>query len=43
VLLGMDIGRFGVSHCTGPKVSARLAREFGDRFFFSSVGTVVEA
>ena len=42
-LLGMDIGRFGVSHCTGPKVSARLAREFGDRFFFSSVGTVVEA
>jgi 7,8-dihydropterin-6-yl-methyl-4-(beta-D-ribofuranosyl)aminobenzene 5'-phosphate synthase len=38
-----DIGRVGVSHCTGPKVSARLAHEFGDRFVFCSVGTVVEA
>ncbi|MDQ3222414.1 MAG: MBL fold metallo-hydrolase [Gemmatimonadota bacterium] len=37
-----DIGRIGVSHCTGPKVAARMAREFGDRFFFSSVGTVAE-
>ncbi|MEZ4523493.1 MAG: MBL fold metallo-hydrolase [Thermomicrobiales bacterium] len=37
-----DIGRIGVSHCTGPKVAARMAREFGDRFFFCSVGTVVE-
>lgn len=39
----LDIGRIGVSHCTGPKVSARLAYEFGERFFFCSVGTVVEA
>jgi 7,8-dihydropterin-6-yl-methyl-4-(beta-D-ribofuranosyl)aminobenzene 5'-phosphate synthase len=38
-----DIGRLGVSHCTGPKVAARLANEFGERFFFCSVGTVVEA
>jgi 7,8-dihydropterin-6-yl-methyl-4-(beta-D-ribofuranosyl)aminobenzene 5'-phosphate synthase len=38
-----DIDRIGVSHCTGQKVSARLAQEFGDRFFFCSVGTVVEA
>jgi 7,8-dihydropterin-6-yl-methyl-4-(beta-D-ribofuranosyl)aminobenzene 5'-phosphate synthase len=38
-----DIGRIGVSHCTGQKVAARLAREFGERFFFCSVGTVVEA
>ena len=38
-----DIGRIGVSHCTGQKVAARMAREFGDRFFFCSVGTVVEA
>ena len=38
-----DIGRIGVSHCTGPQVSARLAREFGERFFFCNVGTVVEA
>ena len=37
-----DIARIGVSHCTGQKVSARLAQEFGDRFFFCSVGTVVE-
>lgn len=38
-----DIGRIGVSHCTGQKVAARMAHEFGDRFFFCSVGTVVEA
>jgi 7,8-dihydropterin-6-yl-methyl-4-(beta-D-ribofuranosyl)aminobenzene 5'-phosphate synthase len=38
-----DIGRIGVSHCTGPRVAARLAGEFGERFFFCSVGTVVEA
>jgi 7,8-dihydropterin-6-yl-methyl-4-(beta-D-ribofuranosyl)aminobenzene 5'-phosphate synthase len=38
-----DIARIGVSHCTGPNVSARMAREFGDRFFFCSVGTVAEA
>ncbi len=37
-----DIGRIGVSHCTGPRVAARLAHEFGERFFFCSVGTVVE-
>ncbi len=37
-----DIARIGVSHCTGQKVAARLAREFGDKFFFCSVGTVVE-
>jgi 7,8-dihydropterin-6-yl-methyl-4-(beta-D-ribofuranosyl)aminobenzene 5'-phosphate synthase len=38
-----DIERIGVSHCTGPKVAARMAIEFGDRFFFCSVGKVVEA
>ncbi len=37
-----DIARIGVSHCTGQKVAARLAHEFGERFFFCSVGTVVE-
>jgi 7,8-dihydropterin-6-yl-methyl-4-(beta-D-ribofuranosyl)aminobenzene 5'-phosphate synthase len=37
-----DVQRIGVSHCTGQKVAARLAHEFGDRFFFCSVGTVVE-
>jgi 7,8-dihydropterin-6-yl-methyl-4-(beta-D-ribofuranosyl)aminobenzene 5'-phosphate synthase len=38
-----DIERLGVSHCTGLKTSSRLASEFGDRFFFCNVGTVVEA
>jgi len=38
-----DIERLGVSHCTGLKTAARLAGEFGDRFFFCNVGTVVEA
>jgi 7,8-dihydropterin-6-yl-methyl-4-(beta-D-ribofuranosyl)aminobenzene 5'-phosphate synthase len=32
-----------VSHCTGLKTACRLAGEFGDRFFFCNVGTVVEA
>jgi 7,8-dihydropterin-6-yl-methyl-4-(beta-D-ribofuranosyl)aminobenzene 5'-phosphate synthase len=38
-----DIERLGVSHCTGLKTASRLAGEFGDRFFFCNVGTVVEA
>lgn len=37
-----DIGRIGAAHCTGPHVATRLVRELGDRFFFASVGTVVE-
>ncbi len=37
-----NIGRIGVSHCTGQKVAARMAHEFGERFFFCSVGAVVE-
>lgn len=37
-----DFGRLGVSHCTGQPVAARLAAEFGERFFFCSVGTLVE-
>jgi 7,8-dihydropterin-6-yl-methyl-4-(beta-D-ribofuranosyl)aminobenzene 5'-phosphate synthase len=41
-LHGFDIGRIGVSHCTGPKVATRMAREFGDRFFFCSLGTIIE-
>jgi 7,8-dihydropterin-6-yl-methyl-4-(beta-D-ribofuranosyl)aminobenzene 5'-phosphate synthase len=38
-----DIGRLAVSHCTGPKVAARMAQACGDRFVFGSVGTVLEA
>jgi len=41
-LRNFDIGRIGVSHCTGLKTSVRLAQEYGDRFFFCNVGTVVE-
>ena len=38
-----DIDRIGVSHCTGLKASMRLAQEFGERFFFCNVGTVIES
>lgn len=37
-----DIQRLGVSHCTGFEVGARLAKEFGETFFYCNVGTVVE-
>jgi 7,8-dihydropterin-6-yl-methyl-4-(beta-D-ribofuranosyl)aminobenzene 5'-phosphate synthase len=36
------IQRLGVSHCTGPQASARLADEFGDRFFYNNTGSVIE-
>jgi 7,8-dihydropterin-6-yl-methyl-4-(beta-D-ribofuranosyl)aminobenzene 5'-phosphate synthase len=42
-LKAFDIDCLGVSHCTGLNTAARLAREFGDHFFFCNVGTVVEA
>lgn len=42
-LKSFDIERLGVCHCTGLKTAFRLASEFGDRFFFCNVGTVVEA
>jgi len=38
----LTIKRIGGSHCTGLPTSARLATEFGERFFFASVGTVVQ-
>lgn len=41
-LRAYDIAHLGVSHCTGPQVAARLAHEYGDRFFFCGVGKVVE-
>ena len=34
-----DIKSIGVSHCTGLPAAAIMAREFGDRFFFNTVGT----
>lgn len=41
-LKAFDIERLGVSHCTGQKTATLLASEFGARFFFCNVGTVVE-
>ncbi len=38
-----NISRIGVSHCTGLPTSARMAAEFGSRFMFCNVGTLVEA
>jgi len=37
-----DIEKIGVSHCTGLETSVRLSQEFGERFFFCNVGTVIE-
>lgn len=35
----MGIRRLGVSHCTGFRASAQLAREFEDAFFLNNAGT----
>ena len=37
-----DIEKIGVSHCTGLETSMRLFQEFGDRFFFCSVGSIID-
>jgi 7,8-dihydropterin-6-yl-methyl-4-(beta-D-ribofuranosyl)aminobenzene 5'-phosphate synthase len=39
----LDIGIIGVSHCTGMRAAFRLNLEFGDRFFYGSIGSVLEA
>lgn len=33
------VQKLGVSHCTGLAAAARLANEFGDKFFFNNAGT----
>ena len=38
----MVIGAIGVSHCTGMKAAFRLHQEFGDRFLYGCVGSVLE-
>jgi 7,8-dihydropterin-6-yl-methyl-4-(beta-D-ribofuranosyl)aminobenzene 5'-phosphate synthase len=38
----LGIEHIGVSHCTGMRASGRLAKEFGDRFFYGYVGAVFE-
>ncbi len=37
-----DIDWIGASHCTGLRQSQKLANHFGERFFYASVGTVLE-
>ncbi|MDD3022198.1 MAG: MBL fold metallo-hydrolase [Alphaproteobacteria bacterium] len=37
-----DLEILGASHCTGLKAASILAKEFGDRFIFNNVGTVIE-
>lgn len=38
----MDIEKIGVSHCTGMRAAFRLHQEFGERFFYGCVGSVLE-
>lgn len=38
----LEIERIGVSHCTGMRAAFRLHQEFGDRFFYGCVGSVLE-
>ncbi len=38
----LEIEKIGVSHCTGMRAAFRLSLEFGDRFFYGCVGSVLE-
>ena len=38
----IPIEKLGVSHCTGMKAASRLHQEFGDRFSYGGVGSVLE-
>ena len=38
----MEVEKIGVSHCTGMRAASRLSEEFGDRFFYGHVGSVLE-
>ncbi|MEW6375212.1 MAG: MBL fold metallo-hydrolase [Thermodesulfobacteriota bacterium] len=38
----MAIEKIGVSHCTGMRAAFRLHQEFGDRFFYGCVGSILE-
>jgi 7,8-dihydropterin-6-yl-methyl-4-(beta-D-ribofuranosyl)aminobenzene 5'-phosphate synthase len=38
----MQVEKIGVSHCTGMRAAFRLNQEFGDRFFYGCVGSVLE-
>lgn len=38
----MKVELIGVSHCTGIRPVSKLMQEFGERFFYGGVGTVIE-
>ncbi len=38
----LEVEKIGVSHCTGMRASFRLHLEFGERFFYGCVGSVLE-
>lgn len=38
----IEFEKIGVSHCTGMRAAFRLQQEFGDRFFYGCVGSVLE-
>ena len=38
----MEIEKIGVSHCTGMRAAFRLHQEFGDRFSYGGVGSILE-
>jgi 7,8-dihydropterin-6-yl-methyl-4-(beta-D-ribofuranosyl)aminobenzene 5'-phosphate synthase len=38
----MEIENVGASHCTGLRAAFRFHQEFGDRFFYGCVGSVLE-
>jgi len=42
LLKKMEVQKIGVSHCTGMRAAFRLHQEFGDRFFYGCVGSVLE-
>jgi 7,8-dihydropterin-6-yl-methyl-4-(beta-D-ribofuranosyl)aminobenzene 5'-phosphate synthase len=42
VLHQLEVERIGVSHCTGIRGACRLQLEFGDRYFYGYVGSVLE-
>ncbi len=41
-LKDLGVEKIGVSHCTGVNAAFRLRQEFGDRYFYGSVGSVFE-
>ncbi len=38
----MKVELIGVAHCTGIRAVSKLSQEFGDRFFYGGVGSVLE-